>query len=613
MSRKDSPSALQRKHNPTAAEQERILSDVKEQLFNALGAYTGNQLISRADFSNFLLGVAGKHDVDAECGYPKQISFEMYKAMYERDGISTRVVSAMSTECWSVPFWVYFTEAIATDEQDELEKQFKAMVIKFNLYNKLRRLDEISGIGHYGVLVCGFGGEGAGSLGQILPCYNENGDLTEWDGQLELLYIMPFDEGEAKILKYNTNQNSARYGKPQIYGINLADPANPNSPAGRETPVHWSRVIHVPSDGGSSSSDIFGPPRMRKVFNYLLNIRKILGGSAEMFWHGGFPITSFEVPPEIVDQVELGKEEREDLAKEIDSVFRGFKRYLALKGVTANQLPPNIADPDTHVDVQLLAISIAIEIPQRVLMGTEEARLASLQDSQSWGKKVTGRHQNHCTPVIVRPLVNLLQAVRYLPRGEGDTVGEYFVKHADIFSVSEIDRAEITGKLVRALGEYVTTGASQIFPPLQFFTIIMDLTVEQAEEVIDAAIEALDDPELQEILDFESEEEKALKEENEILKMKGKMKPAVTAAQESEGELVVNPMMRCTAGGKPGFKWGERGKCYTYTPSNKASINKAKRKARMQGKAVEMSKRMKALIRLKEVIREEKEELSDAK
>lgn len=596
------------KSKPTKAEQQRILSDAKEKLFNALGAYTGNQLISRADFSNFLLGLAGKHDVDAECGYPQHITFEMYKRMYERDGISSRVVSAMSTECWSVPFWVYFTEAIATDEQDDLEKKFKATITKLNLQNKLKRLDEISGIGHYGVLVCGFGGNDAGRLDTILPCYDENGDLTDWEGELDLLYVMPFDEGEAPILKYNTNQNSARYGKPQIYGINLADPANPNSPSGKQTEVHWSRVVHVPSDGGSSSSDLFGPPRMRKVFNYLLNIRKILGGSAEMFWHGGFPITSFEVPPEIVDQVELGKEEREDLAKEIDSVFRGFKRYLALKGVTANQLPPNIEDPDTHVEVQLLAVSIAIEIPQRVLMGTEEARLASLQDSQSWGKKVTGRHQNHCTPIIVRPLVNLLQAVRYLPRNEDGDVGGYFVKFADIFSVSELDRADITGKLVRALGEYVTTGASQIFPPLQFFTIIMDLSVEQAEEVIDAAIEALDDPDLQDILDFESEEEAALKDENERLKMKGSM---TAAEHSSSNEFTVNPMMRCTSSGKPGFKWGEKGKCYTYTPSNKASINKAKRKARMQGKAIEMSKRMKALLRLKEVIREEKEELAD--
>lgn len=46
------------------------------------------------------------------------------------------------------------------------------------------------------------------------------------------------------------------------------------------------------------------------------------------------------------------------------------------------------------------------------------------------------------------------------------------------------------------------------------------------------------------------------------------------------------PIGHCEANGKPGFKYGNNGKCYTYTPGNKASEKAAKEKAILQGVAV---------------------------
>lgn len=44
--------------------------------------------------------------------------------------------------------------------------------------------------------------------------------------------------------------------------------------------------------------------------------------------------------------------------------------------------------------------------------------------------------------------------------------------------------------------------------------------------------------------------------------------------------MPVNP---CSENGKPGFKWGDSGKCYIYTPGDKKSMGEAKRKATIQG------------------------------
>ncbi len=46
------------------------------------------------------------------------------------------------------------------------------------------------------------------------------------------------------------------------------------------------------------------------------------------------------------------------------------------------------------------------------------------------------------------------------------------------------------------------------------------------------------------------------------------------------------PVQSCTENDKPGFRWGNKGKCYTYTSNNKSSLQKAKNKAIKQGKAI---------------------------
>ena len=46
------------------------------------------------------------------------------------------------------------------------------------------------------------------------------------------------------------------------------------------------------------------------------------------------------------------------------------------------------------------------------------------------------------------------------------------------------------------------------------------------------------------------------------------------------------PVQNCSENGKPGYRWGSRGKCYVYVPGNEASRKKAKQKAYIQGAAI---------------------------
>jgi SPP1 gp7 family putative phage head morphogenesis protein len=47
------------------------------------------------------------------------------------------------------------------------------------------------------------------------------------------------------------------------------------------------------------------------------------------------------------------------------------------------------------------------------------------------------------------------------------------------------------------------------------------------------------------------------------------------------------PVETCTASGRSGFRWGEQGKCYTYTTGNADSRARARSRARTQGRAIQ--------------------------
>jgi hypothetical protein len=492
--------------------------------------------------------------------------------MYEREGIASRVVSIYPTETWAVEPEIYEDEDIGTTTA--FEAAWENVNQRLGMLEKMSRLDELCGIGHYGVLFVGVddglsyenpiaGVEeklyeifmrdrakkkagpakpgttpneqtpaekgavvpakesqqaalGAGTrnvFGDIRPHYpgeygslenepqklppgamNPTDRLAGKNGQAiakkpvtpkrEILFVIPLDETQATISELENDPNHWRFGKPKYYNLTFFDPTSYSGmfavPTGSQTRVHWTRVVHVADN--CKSNEVFGQPRQKKVYNYLLNIRKILGGSAEMQWKVGFPGYAFEVPPEINDQVEL---DREGLAKEVDLYMNTLKKYMSLQGVQAKVLQGNVSDPTPVIDTQILAICIAIEVPKRVFMGSEEAKLASIEDATAWLNRVKARQHKQVTPRLVRPIVDLFIAIGTLPDAE------YQVDWADLHSTSDADRAAIAAQLTQAIVQYIAGGGDSLIPPLEFLTLILQMDKETAIAALQAAEERL--------------------------------------------------------------------------------------------------------------------------
>jgi hypothetical protein len=54
------------------------------------------------------------------------------------------------------------------------------------------------------------------------------------------------------------------------------------------------------------------------------------------------------------------------------------------------------------------------------------------------------------------------------------------------------------------------------------------------------------------------------------------------------------PIKTCNEDGRPGYKWGDKGRCYTYKAGSESAKKSAKKKAIKQGVAIEGPENFKA-------------------
>lgn len=428
-----------------------------------------NMITSRM---NLLRGVSldGTRDIDLSCGYPQKIDATMYRQMWAREGVGTRCVSIWPEECWQVNPEIYETETLKKTGT-KFEKELDAMNEKVNLFAMLKRVDELSRIGRYGALLIG---------------YNDGKELSEpalTSKTMEVNYLRAFDESLVDIQKYVTDTKNPRYGLPEFYQIRFV--SNESSSISSEElttkQVHWTRVIHVAD--GRKESEVMGTPEMQNVWNRLVDLRKILGGSAEMFWQGGFPGFAFETNPEIDTEID-----KESVAKQMDEYSSGLKRWIGATGVSVKSLQPQVADPSAHIQAQIEYICITKGIPKRVFMGSEQGQLASEQDSKAWNKRVDAKRNGYITPFIINPFINRMIEMKVLTAPAG---GKFYVFWPDLNNLTAKERSEVAKNKTESLARYVQGAVDSIVAPKEYLVMVLEFTEEEADAILKARDKSL--------------------------------------------------------------------------------------------------------------------------
>jgi len=403
----------------------------------------------------------GDRDVYQALGYPDTIPFEDYLKRYERQDIARAVINRPVSFTWKGPLTITET---GTKEQTALEKEFNTLQKNLQLKNKFIRLDKLSSVGDYGVLLLGF---------------NDVKTIEEWQkpvsGNPKLLYVRPLHEGHAKIKSYITATNNPKFGLVEYYDVEMRNITNPTSTdeSMRTVKVHYTRVIHIVPE--AMESEVAGEPVLRSIYNRLMDLEKLVGGSAEMFWRGARPGYQAKIDKDFT----LPKDVEDTLQAQFNEYEHNLRRFLTLEGIDVEALTAQVSDPANHIDVQIQMISAITGIPKRILTGSERGELSSDQDITSWYAYIQTRREEHAEVNIIRPFVDRMIELSILPK---PSTGNYQIKWMDLFAASDMDQAKIGQTRATALKEYSQyPNAEMIIPPKLFRKLMLGMDDDEIE------------------------------------------------------------------------------------------------------------------------------------
>lgn len=377
----------------------------------------------------------GARDLYATMGYPDALTIEDFFQAYTRQDIAARIVDAYPDATWREPPTV-------TGEA------FAPLESRHRIWRALHRLDRLTGVGHYGVLVLGLdGGE---------PMHQPVKTGTTY----KLLYLQPHSERTAQIVRWNDDPASPRYGKPEEYNITTGVNWTGTGAGGqRVVRVHHSRVLHVAERALEDES--IGTPRLERIWNRLMDVDKLLGGSAEIYWQNVAAIMHLDADT----NVDWDPEESENLASQVEEMQHNLRRWLRTRGVTAKNIAPGLmgSDPTGAIDKQIDVIAGAVGIPKRILLGSEAGELASSQDENNWSGRIQERREQFAGPGVIEPLLAKLQTLGVLP------ADDYRIEWPESDNLGESARADIAVKKAQAVATYANSpGAELLISPEEF-------------------------------------------------------------------------------------------------------------------------------------------------
>ena len=434
-------------------------------------------LVSRANLLSRLgTQFGGNRDLYKEFGYPDTVEYDDCFLRYKRQDIANAVINRPVEATWRGDIALI---EVDDDKETPLEKEWDALYKRLKLKKIFSRLDRLSHIGTYGVLLFGFND------------VQKREDFAKpvSNAVSKLLYVKPLGEKSAQIASWDTNPNSERYGLPEYYDITISEKTG-NVFSIR---AHYSRILHVADT--ELESEVEGEPELAPILNRLYDLEKLIGGSAEMFWRGARPGYHGKVDPEYIATEETEK----DLKTQIDEYEHNLRRFLISEGVDIQALAQQVADPTAHVDIQIQMISAVTGIPKRILTGSERGELASTQDTENWNSFIISRRTEFVEPCIIRPFVDKLIAHKILPK----PVQDYTIDWPLLATLSQKDQAEIGEKKANALRSYTSSETNlDILPPDVFFKYVLNFS----DDVIELINKYRDAQIAQEEKDFEDDD-----------------------------------------------------------------------------------------------------------
>lgn len=448
--------------------------------------------------SSFLSG-SGKRDYYKQFDYPntKDIHPEAIYSLYKRDPFANRIVKFYPDKIWGSPPNIleisadtakygitdFYNKKVAKNklkqkifnkkvknkkyfnaqEVSEFEASFGKISKDLCLWKRLRSVDRLARLGRYAVLMIGFEGENIDSLKQP----PRTGSRVK--------YITPFRETAAVIQTWDSDINSERYGYPLYYRITPEFEIDGQKVSHVSRLVHHSRIIHVPAED-HDENNIFGMPCLLPIWNTLIDLKKVVGGSSETYWQNVAGLISMNIDSDFEPDIE----EKKSFIEQLDAIKHNIQKTFFGSGATITHHTLPIPDPSPQFKILIGTLAGQTSIPQRSIIGTERGELASSQDKENTNERARDRQIAYCEPTILRPLIDRFIQFRVLPDVE------YQVDWKDFHVPTQKEKAETLSATATAIREWVNAGG---MPEKAYELLGIPYEEEMFDDALDEEIE----------------------------------------------------------------------------------------------------------------------------
>lgn len=396
------------------------------------------------------LSFGGKRNLWQSFGYPEGIGPQDIMRMYNRGGIARRVAQAYPNAVWSRP------PILWSKDDPEWSAEFAQFMVDAGAWIALYRLDILASLGTYGVLLLGT---------------NKSNLRQELKGPAKIMFLQAYSEQNAQVTAWDGAETSPNFGKPSMYRLNPENDSRQfygsnfgSMPLRRPLDVNWTRTIHVCH--GALENDIFGRPVYADIWNYLIDLEKVVGSAAESYWMTANRGMHADVDKEMA----LDPKDAADLSDEIDEYQHGLRRFIRTRGVDVKSLGTDTADPRGAYEVLLTLISGTKGIPRRTLTGSEAGQLASAQDKGNWAERVGEYRTLHAEPAILKPFVQRMIEIGAVRKPNGD-VKTYW---PDAYQMSPLERGQTSAQTARTIANIVKMMESEN-PKVQALLTIQEI------------------------------------------------------------------------------------------------------------------------------------------